>query len=164
MNIGYIVEETNRAGSVRSRLFTDCPWHALAEWLVKSYRPLGFPPGARPGDGDLSRIVLGESVVVDYAFLEVTSSFIWRGDEVRSIRIRTEILEAPVEAHYSPGSSKVYLDPDYNKSILKMKFRIMKYCSQQIEVGYVLSQFAANDHLHPFWKPRLFNRVRGLSF
>ena len=91
MNIAYIVEETNRLGQVRSRLFTHCPWHALAEWLVKSYKPQGFPPGSRVGDGYMMREVRGESYVIDYAFLSVTTRFVWKGDEVRNIRIRTEI-------------------------------------------------------------------------
>lgn len=108
--------------------------------------------------------VLGDSVVIDYAFLSVASTFRWHDDIVRTVRIRTEILTESVEPHYSAGSSKTYLESDYNKSILKMKERIMKYCSDEIDVGYVLTQFAANDHLHPFWKPRLFNRVRGLNF
>lgn len=164
MNIGYIVEETNRLGQVRSRLFTHCPWHALAEWLVKSYKPHGFPPGARVGDGDLRREVFGESVIIDYAFLAVTSRFYWKEEEVRLVKIRTEILTERIDPHYSAGSARLYLEEDYNNSILKMKARIMKYCSDQIEIGYVLSQFAANDPLHPFWKPRLFNRVRGLNF
>jgi hypothetical protein len=136
----------------------------MAEWLVKTYKPQGFAPGARPGDGDLALVVSGESVIIDYAFLSVTSRFLWRDEEIRTIHIRTEILTQRVDPHYSAGSAKLYLDADYNSSILKMKSRIMKYCSEQVEIGYVLSQFAANDHLHPFWKPRLFNRVRGLSF
>lgn len=164
MNIGYIVEETNRMGQVRSRLFTHCPWHAIAEWLVKTYKPYGFPPGARPGDGELVRNVDGQSMVIDYALLSANSTFLWHGEEVRTISLRTEILTCRIDPHYSPGSAKLYLDEDYNKSILKMKSRMMKYCSEQVEIGYVLSQFAAKDPLHPFWKPRLFNRVRGLNF
>jgi hypothetical protein len=164
MNIGYIVEETNRAGSLRSRLFTHCPWHALAEWLVKTYRPMGFPPGARPGDGEMVLEVRGDSMVIDYAFLSVSAAFHWRDEPVRSIKISTEILEHRIEPHYSSGSAKIYLDDDYNRAILKMKERMVRYCSDEMDVAYVLSQFAANDPLHPFWRPRLFNRVRGLNF
>lgn len=164
MNIGYIVEETNRAGSLRCRLFTPCPWHAIAEWLVKTYRPMAFPPGSRPGDGELSLDISGKSVVVDAALLSVAATFKSNGEEVRSVTIRTEILTSEFEAHYIAGSARAYLDEDYNSAIMKMRDKLIKYCSDNLDVGYVLSQFASNDHLHPFWKPRLFNRVRGLSF
>ncbi len=149
---------------LRSRLFTPCPWHAIAEWLVKAYRPIGFPPGSRPGDGELVLKISGNSFVVDHVLLSSEAIFIANGCNVRTIKIRTEIQSQLIEAHYSAGSSPVYIHPDYNKAILKMKDKLERYCLNNIDVCYVLSQIAANDHLHPFWKSRLFNRTRGLSY
>lgn len=162
MNIGYIVEEYNRMGSVRSRLFTSSPWHAMAEWLVKSYRPIGFPPGVRVGDGELSIQITGSSVVVDHAFLSMTTVFTRHGEEVRRITIRTEIQTQAIEPHYSCSSNAIYLTEDYYKAILSMKDKLVRYSKNQIDVAYVLSMFASNDRLHQFWVSRLAARKMGL--
>jgi hypothetical protein len=167
LNIGYIVEETNRLGASRSKLYTSCPWHALAEWLVKSYKPMGFPPGTRIGsqhtDGDLVLHVKGESVIVGAALLSLEGVFRLYDEEVRAVRISTELSMSDSSAYYTSGSADIYLKPEYDSAISKMKDKLNIYCRDQIDAGYILAQFAANDHMHPFWKPRLFNRVRGLS-
>jgi hypothetical protein len=164
MNIGYIVEETNRAGAIRSRLFTICAWHALAEWMVKVHRPIGFPPGSRAGDGDLTLEVNGESVIVDCGFLSLVAEFRRDNETVRKIQISTQIMSRVFESHYSVGTSRIYLQEEYDRAIAKMQGRLSTYCENQMDVGYVLAQFAANDPLHGFWKPRLLNRGRALSF
>jgi len=167
LNIGYIVEETNRLGASRSKLFTTCPWHALAEWLVKSYKPMGFPPGTRigskDGEGDLVLHVKGESVIVGAALLSLEGIFRLYDEEVRAVRISTEFSMSNSPPYYTSGSAEVYLKEDYASAILKMKDKLSLYCHDQIDAGYILTQFAVNDHRHPFWKPRFFNRVRGLS-
>ena len=167
LNIGYIVEETNRLGAPRSKLYTTCPWHALAEWLVKSYNPLGFPPGTRVGsksdEGDLVLHVKGESVVVGAALLSLEGVFRLYDEEVRSVRIWTELSMSDSSAYYTSGSADMYLKPEYASAISKMKDKLNIYVHDQIDAGYILAQFAANDHRHPFWKPRFLNRVRGLS-
>lgn len=159
----YIVEETNQLGSSRSKLFTNCPWHAMAEWLVKAARPVGFRPGTKLTDGDLTLEVIGQSVVVDAALLSLVGIFRWYGEEVRTIRISTEVSMSDIDPYYTAGTSKVYLQEDYYGAIQKMKDKLIRYTYDQLDAGYILAQFAANDHRHPFWKPRLFNRVRGLS-
>lgn len=163
LKLGYIVEETNQLGSSRSKLFTNCAWHAMAEWLVKTSRPIGFRPGTKLSDGDLTLEVKGESLVVDAAFLSLIGVFRCYGEEVRSIRISTEVSMSDSDAYYTAGTSQAYLQEDYRGAIMKMRDKLIRYSFDQLDAGYILTQFAANDHRHPFWTPRLFNRVRGFS-
>lgn len=135
----------------------------MAEWLVKASRPVGFRPGTKLSDGDLKLEVTGESLVVDAAFLSLVGVFRWYGEEVRSIRISTEVSMTDSDCYYTSSTSRAYLQDDYHSAVLKMRDKLIRYSFDQLDAGYILTQFASNDHRHPFWKPRLFNRVRSLS-
>lgn len=161
MFIVYTVEEANRLGLCRSRLVTTCPWHALAELLVKAHNPEGFPPGVRVRDGELNLEMRGESKLGDETWLDLTCNIFWQGEPVRGLLIRSEESATEIEASYATFSSAVYRTPSYAMAVGKMVDRMFKYTNGNLAVAYVLTQFAGKDPYHTFWQSRM--RGRGLS-
>ncbi|MBB4861315.1 hypothetical protein HNP46_000126 [Pseudomonas nitritireducens] len=158
MTIAYTIEETNRLGACRSRLLTFCPWHSLAEFMVKAHFPMGIPPGVRIGDEDLKVEASAASLFDGEPWLQVYGSFKLRGEVMRQLRIRSFQVDETSNPIYASFTAAAYRDPDYAKSVSKMAARIFKFCIGDIQFAHVLALYASRDAYHPFWTARVAGR------
>lgn len=160
----YTVEELNRLGQVRAQLHTRNFYLALADWMLRAHKPLGFPPGVKASTGDLRIDAIGYHMPIEDIKLELEGVFSYQGQIVRSFKIRTDIATLDIPEGFTVPSANVYKTSEYWEAVNKMKARLERFCLEQPYAAYLLAQFAARDTQHPFWKPTIASRSRGLSF
>lgn len=163
MRIIYVVEEMNRIGVVRSMLNTEDPWMALADWLLKIHRPVGFKPGTKVGDGSLHFRSTGKCMPVDVLMIELKGFFDFNDECVREVSLSTYASQRLVDDGYHPMSGELYKSPEYEHAVMTLSNRIKAFVKGNLDVAYVLAQFAAQDTQHQFWVSRVTPRGRTLS-
>lgn len=163
MRIIYVVEEVNRLGSVRSMLNTEDPWMAIADWLLKTHRPVGFRPGVRAGDGSLHFRSVGQCMPVDVLMIDLKGHFDFHDECVREVRLSTYASQRLVDDGYHPMSGELYKSPEYTHAVKTLGERMRTFSKGNLDVAYVLAQFAAQDAQHQFWVSRVTPRGRSLS-
>jgi hypothetical protein len=163
MRIIYVVEEVNRVGSVRSMLNTEDPWVALGDWLLKTHRPIGFRPGSKVGDGSLHFQSVGDCMPVDVLMIKLNGQFHYHQECVREVRLSTYASQRLVDDGFHPMSGELYKSPEYVHAVQTLGKRIHDFSHGNLDVAYVLAQFAAQDTQHLFWVSRVTPRGRSLS-
>ena len=163
MHIIYVVEEVNRVGSVRSMLNTEDPWMALADWLLKTHRPIGFKTGTRAGDGSLHFKSTGGCMPIDVLKIELNGEFHWHDELVRHVKLSTYASQPMFDEGFHPLSGELYKSEEYRHAVLTLGERIKKFSRGNLDVAYVLCQFAAQDTQHLFWVSRVTPRGRSLN-
>ncbi|MDT8924888.1 hypothetical protein RBE51_19050 [Pseudomonas taiwanensis] len=163
MRIIYVVEEINRIGVVRSMLNTEDPWMAMADWLLKIHRPVGLKPGTKVGDGSLHFRSTGQCMPVDVLMIELKGFFDFHDECVREVRLSTYASQRLVDDGYHPMSGELYKSPEYGHAVMTLSSRIKDFVQGNLDVAYVLAQFAAQDTQHQFWVSRVTPRGRSLS-
>lgn len=115
------------------------------------------------GDGTLETSVIGSSSILRSASIELSCRFDWTGQMVREVAIYSLEIDHDVAAGYSPSSAKIYKSKEYAESVAHILNRLFRFSEGQIEVAYVVAQYAARSIAHPFWRPSVKARGRGLS-
>lgn len=159
---GYLVEEKNRFGHSRSRLLTDDPWVALADWLMRAHKPLGFPPGSVPGQGGLSLEVLPIQMPARSSLFEIQATFVYQETPVRTFLISSQPLSLTKQGFLEP-TANIYQSREYWEMLQKTKERIERFCQGDLQAAYIMVIFAARTPTHPFWVVPVTMRGRGLS-
>ena len=163
MRIIYVVEEVNRVGAVRSMLNTENPWFALADWLLKTHRPVGFKPGTKVGDGSLQFKSIGHCMPIDVLTIDLRGQFDFHEECVREVKLSTYVSQRLVDDGYHSLSGDLYKSPEYSHAVQTLGDRIKGFSKGSLDVAYVLAQFAAQDTQHLFWVSRVTPRGRSLS-
>lgn len=155
--LSYVVEERNRVGIIRSCLVTRDPYVALGDWLLKSHKPIGFPPNCLKNN-DAVKFEITHNIFPDSSdFICMSGRFTLDGSEVRSFAIRTQVLKKESSLGYSDESSKIYLRKEYSAAIKKIRDRLERFSEGSIDAAYLLALFASRDALHLFWNNKLSN-------
>lgn len=159
---GYLVEDRNRFGHSRSRLLTTDPWIALADWLMRSHKPLGFPPGTVPGQGGLSLEVLPLRMPAKEPLMDLEAIFVYQETTVRTI-VLSSPKSAETEFGFLSPTAHIYLTREYREMLHKTKERLERFCAGDLQVAFILAVFASRSPTHPFWNVPVAMRARGLS-
>lgn len=159
---GYLVEDKNRFGHSRSRLLTIDPWIALADWLMRCHKPLGFPPGATPGLGGLSLEVLPMCMPVKEPTMSLEAIFVHHETAVRTIALSSSAL-GETEFGFLNPTANIYLTREYREMLHKTKEKLERFCEGDLQAAYILAVFASRSPTHPFWSVSVAMRARGLS-
>ena len=159
---GYLVEDKNRFGHSRARLLTSDPWVALADWLMRGHKPLGFPPGATPGQGGLFLEVVPVRMPVMDTSMMLEATFLYREVPVRSISLRPR-SQLDTDFTFLRPTANIYLTREYREMLHKTKERLERFCERDIQTAFILAVFASRSPTHPFWNVPVTMRARGLS-
>lgn len=151
----YTVEELNRLGQVRSRLYTRDGFLALADWLLKTHVPLGFPPGVKVAPGGVSIEAIGHHMPLEDRSINLEASYQYEGSNVRRLSIKTSIVTLDLDEGYTPKTVGCYQTQEYAGAVLKIKKRLEAFACHQHDVAYLVAQFAVRDRQHPFWNPNI---------
>lgn len=148
----YIVEEKNYLGVVRSVFYTPNPWQALAEWLLKTHKPVGLPPGVVNHPESYMVRTDGTSAPVGNVLLNMSAHLIWKGQELRAITISTDISFRPLIQARSPGTAQYYMKDSYMAAVTHIRNRMKRFSRGELDVGYVLAHCAGRNFRHNFWR------------
>jgi hypothetical protein len=159
---GYLVEEKNRFGHSRSRLLTQDPWIALADWLMRAHKPLGFPPGSVPGQGGLCLEVVPLRMPANSPLFEIQATFIYEKTPVRVFSIYSQPVNITKQGFLEP-TANIYQSSEYWEMLQKTKERIERFCQGDLQAAYIMAIFAARTPTHPFWVVPVTMCGRGLS-
>lgn len=158
----YTVEEQNRVGIVRSRLHTRDVLIAIADWLIKSHRPVGFPPGVRMGVGEVEVESKGVWVPLQDRVLTLEASIHYQGHLVRSLSISTSLVTLDIDEGFTQGSVAIYRSESYSRALIRMKDRVVSFVGKEPCEASILALFAARDTNHPFWGVKVKGRSLSL--
>jgi len=159
---GYLVEDKNRFGHSRARLLTSDPWMALADWLMRGHKPLGFPPGAIPGQGGLFLEVVPIRMPVMDLSMTLEGTFVYQDTPVRSISLSAR-SQLETDFGFLRPTANIYLTREYREMLHKTKEKLERFCQGDIQVAFILAVFASRSPTHPFWSVPVTMRARGLS-
>jgi hypothetical protein len=159
----YSVKEVNRLIHTRSSLLTRDPMLALGDWLLRAHKPLGFPPHVRVSTGDLSIEVMANKMPIGGSNFQIEAFFVYKKEEVRAFTLETRPSTQHDGEGFSSKSAGIYQSKEYWDTIKRMRDRLIEFSSNQCDAAYLVALFASRDALHPFWRPILPGRSRGLS-
>lgn len=148
----YTVEERNALGVVRSVFYTPSPWQALAEWLLKTHRPVGLPPGMVSDTERYQLKIEGGTAPVGNLLLNMSAQLLWQGNEIRTITISTDVSFRPLIQARSPGTAQYYLKDSYMAAVTHIRNRMKRFSRGELDVGYVLAHCAGRNVRHNFWR------------
>ena len=157
ISLSYVVEERNRANQIRSRLITSSYSMALSDWLMKSHRPIGFPPDATFSSGDLKLDIINSCIPDSSLFIDINACFSYKGVPVRLMSISTAV-ESPdksVKEGYCSQSAGIYLRSEYRGAVEKLMNKLNGFSDGNIDAAYLTALFASVDIEHIFWKKKL---------
>lgn len=161
----YTVEELNRFGHMRSLLITEDPITALSDWMIRAHNPLGFPPGIKPGSQELRIEVVGKRMPIGTLHILIECEFHYKGEVVRKVRIDSGITTIKIDEGFNHRTANIYKSEQYWGVIQKNKERVQVFSENNLHVAYILSQFAARNPNHHFWKPGVASKdIGGLRF
>jgi hypothetical protein len=147
----------------RSSLLTRDPMLALGDWLLRTHKPLGFPPNVRVSTGDLRIEVMANKMPIGSNSFQIVAYFVYKKEEVRALSLETRESTEHDDEGFTPKSAGIYQSKEYGDTIKRMRDRLAEFSSEQCDAAYLVALFASRDSLHPFWRPILPGRARGLS-
>lgn len=162
----YIVKERELTGRVSSTLYTESPYLALAEMMLKAKIPM---IGRRRDDLNPPKVLIdvkqgASSALSPYVIsMKMRIFHQKRKIELSEVIVETKHISGIIEEGFSRDSLDRFHSKSYMLVLKKIANKIEEWVGGDVEVAKVLSAFSSRDPHHLFWS-EIMRTPKGYEF